>query len=62
MTKSIRSYPESERAMVIKRRIAHKSGGLGHWAAIDSEKAIATKKAKKTTEVDSSEPSSQNAQ
>lgn len=38
MSKSIRSYPQAERRSVISRRIDHKSGGLGYWAAVDAQK------------------------
>lgn len=35
MTKSIRSYPKNERDEVVRRRLAHPTDGLGHWAAVD---------------------------
>ncbi len=38
MSKSIRSYPQSERRSVISRRLERKSGGLGYWAAVDAQK------------------------
>jgi hypothetical protein len=38
MSKSIRSYPQTERRVVISRRIDRKSGGLGYWAAVDAQK------------------------
>lgn len=38
MTKSIRSYPQSERRGVTSRRLERKSGGLGYWAAVDAHK------------------------
>jgi len=38
MSKSIRSYPQSERRSVVTRRIDHKTGGLGYWAAVDAQK------------------------
>jgi hypothetical protein len=37
VSKSIRSYPESERQRVIVRRLKGNTGGLGYWAAIDAE-------------------------
>jgi len=38
MSKSIRSYPQSERRSVVSRRLDRKSGGLGYWAAVDAQK------------------------
>jgi hypothetical protein len=38
MSKSIRSYPQSERRSVITRRIERKTSGLGYWAAVDAQK------------------------
>lgn len=38
MSKSIRSYPQSERRAIVSRRIDRKSGGLGYWAAVDAQK------------------------
>jgi hypothetical protein len=38
MSKSIRSYPQSERRSVIARRIERKTSGLGYWAAVDAQK------------------------
>ncbi len=35
MTKSIQSYPKHERDEVVRRRLAHPTDGLGHWAAVD---------------------------
>ena len=36
MSKSIRSYPKSERAKVIQRRLGNSIKGLGYWAAHDA--------------------------
>lgn len=47
MSKPIRSYPESERAKVVARRLQNKTGGCGYWAAIDYQ----NKKAKKINAV-----------
>ena len=33
MSKSIRSYPESERPLIVRRRLASQTKGLGYWAA-----------------------------
>ena len=38
MSKSIRSYPQAEKRVVISRRLDRKSGGLGYWAAVDAQK------------------------
>jgi hypothetical protein len=38
MTKSIASYPQSEKRVVISRRLERKTGGLGYWAALDAQK------------------------
>jgi hypothetical protein len=38
MSKAIRSYPQSERRSVVSRRLEHKTGGLGYWAAVDAQK------------------------
>jgi hypothetical protein len=38
MSKSIRSYPQSERRVVIARRLQSKTSGLGYWAAVDAQK------------------------
>ncbi len=40
MSKSIASYPHSERAEVVARRIAGNSGGLGYWSAMGYAKAV----------------------
>lgn len=38
MSKSISSYPQSEKRVVVSRRLERKSGGLGYWAAVDAHK------------------------
>jgi hypothetical protein len=38
MSKAIRSYPQSERRVIIARRLQSKSSGLGYWAAVDAQK------------------------
>jgi hypothetical protein len=38
MSKAIRSYPQSEKRVVVSRRSERKSGGLGYWAAVDAQK------------------------
>jgi hypothetical protein len=38
MTKSLRSYPKSERRAVIIRRLKENMGGLGYLAARDADK------------------------
>lgn len=35
MSKSIKSFPVSERPKVVARRLASKTGGLGYLAALD---------------------------
>jgi hypothetical protein len=40
MSKSLRSYPLSERGKVIARRLAQSIKGLGYWAAKDAEKKV----------------------
>ncbi len=40
MSKPIASYPHSERAEVVARRIAQNSGGLGYWSAMGYAKAV----------------------
>lgn len=47
MSKSIRSYPEEERRMVVKRRLESNTGGIGYWAARDAEYRITVEEAKK---------------
>ena len=41
MTKSIKSYPESERPKVVARRLKSKTGGLGYVSAVEAEKHMA---------------------
>jgi hypothetical protein len=38
MSKSIRSYPQSEKRGIISRRLQSKTSGLGYWAAVDAQK------------------------
>ncbi len=35
MSKAIASYPEEQRLVVIRRRLAGKERGNGYWAAVD---------------------------
>ena len=39
MTRAISSYPESERAAVIARRLKEEQGGLGYLSARDYQRA-----------------------
>lgn len=51
MTKAIKSYPESERLEVIKRRLKNDEGGLGTISAKEAAVKIglkSTRKDKKT--------------
>lgn len=47
MSKSICSYPKSEQAKVVERRLKGEARGLGYLAAVDSQKAIARKNSTK---------------
>lgn len=58
MTKAISSFHGAERVAVIKRRLLHKTGGLGYLAAVDSQKAIAEGKAKAKAEEGASKEAS----
>ena len=43
MSKSIASYPESERSAVVERRLRNETGGIGYWSAKDYKAAKAAK-------------------
>lgn len=60
MTKSIRSYPASERRTVIARRVDRKSSGLGYWAAVDAQRHQGEAKKKEAVQPASSETSLDN--
>lgn len=47
MARSIRSYPQSDRRMVVNRRIESQTYGLGYWAARDYDYAVIVREAKK---------------
>ena len=44
MTKPIKSYPESERLSVVKRRLAGAGRGLGYLAAVEADAKMRGKK------------------
>ena len=46
MSRSLRSYPVSERLAVAMRRAKSKTKGLGYWAALDAIKKLASRKEK----------------
>ena len=41
MSQGLRKMTEDQKKRAITRRLKHKTGGLGYWAAIDAQKFYA---------------------